>query len=158
MQQHAMDAEHAEVAVVAAIAMAAVAYQVMELVLEVAADLAEAAGQRLAFQQRVARGGEAGRGLVQFAGGQPAEPRHRALPSAAQFLRHHQRDICNLVASATGVHLYTINHIMRHMIVRCRELNLRLTISEEEAKEVSIATLTMQVMQVLQTGYHRIPL
>jgi len=87
-----------------------------------------------------------------------ADPRHRSLPSAARFLRRHQREICDLVANATGVHLYTINHIMRHMIVRCRELNLRLTISEEEARQVSIATLTMQVMQVLQTGYHRIPL
>ena len=56
------------------------------------------------------------------------------------------------------MHRYTINHIMRHMIVRCRELDLRLTIPEEEARQLSIATLTMQVMQVLQTGYHRIPL
>jgi hypothetical protein len=47
---------------------------------------------------------------------------------------------------------------VRHMIAKCRELKLRLTISEEEARELSIATVTMQVMQVLQTGYHRIPL
>jgi hypothetical protein len=86
------------------------------------------------------------------------ETRHRSLPSAAQFLRHHRREICDLVANGTGVHPYTVNHIMRHMIAKCRELKLRLTFSEEEAKELSIATLTMQVMQVLQTGYHRIPL
>jgi len=86
------------------------------------------------------------------------EPRHKSQPGAAQFLRHHRREICDLVASGTGVHPYTVNHIMRHMIAKCRELKLRLTISEEEARELSIATLTMQVMQVLQTGYHRIPL
>jgi len=87
-----------------------------------------------------------------------AEPRHQSFPKAAHFLRRHRRNITEVVASGTGVHRYTINHIMRHMIVRCRELDLRLTIPEEEARQLSVAALTMQVMQVLQTGYHRIPL
>jgi hypothetical protein len=87
-----------------------------------------------------------------------AEPRHHALPSAAQFLRRIQREIVDIVARGTGVHHYTINHIMRHMIVRARELNLRMTLPEDEVKRLSIVTLTMQVMQVLRTGYHRIPL
>ncbi len=56
------------------------------------------------------------------------------------------------------MHHYTINHILKHMIVRCRALNLRLTIPEEAARKLSVVTLTMQVMQVLRTGYHRIPL
>ena len=87
-----------------------------------------------------------------------AEPRHTSLPSAAQFLRRFRTDICGIVARGTGMHLYTINNIMRRMIVRCRELSLRLTLPEEEARQVSIAALTMEVMQVLQSGYHRIPL
>ncbi len=87
-----------------------------------------------------------------------AEPRHRSYPSAAQFLRHIRRDICEIVARGTGVHHYTINHIVKHMIVRSRTLNLRLTIPEEEARQLTIVALTMQVMQVLRTGYHRIPL
>jgi hypothetical protein len=87
-----------------------------------------------------------------------SEPRHRDDPSAAQFLRHVRRDICEVVARGTGIHLYTINHIVKHMIVRSRALNLRLTIPEEEARQLSIVALTMQVMQVLRTGYHRIPL
>jgi len=87
-----------------------------------------------------------------------AEPRHHSMPSAAQFLRRIQREICDVVARGTGVHQYTINHIVRRMIVRCRELNLRMTLPEDEIRELSIVTLTMQVMQVLRTGYHRIPL
>ena len=87
-----------------------------------------------------------------------AEPRHRLYPSAAQFLRHVRRDICEIVARGTGVHHYTLNHIVKHMIVRSRALNLRLTIPEEEARQLTIVALTMQVMQVLRTGYHRIPL
>ena len=78
--------------------------------------------------------------------------------SAAQFLRHYRREISDIVARGTGVHHYTVNHIVRHMIVRCREQNLRVTIPEEEARQLIIVTLTMQVMQVLRTGYHRIPL
>ena len=85
-------------------------------------------------------------------------PRRESFPSAAQFLRRNRRDISGVVANGTGVHHYTINNLMRRMIVRCRELNLRLTIPEEEARQLSIAMLTMEVMQILQTGYHRIPL
>jgi hypothetical protein len=44
------------------------------------------------------------------------------------------------------------------MIVRCREENLRVAVPEEEARQLVVVTLTMQVMQVLRTGYHRIPL
>lgn len=46
VQQHAVDAEHAERAIVAAVAMAGIADQVMRCVLEVTTDLAEAAGFR----------------------------------------------------------------------------------------------------------------
>jgi len=87
-----------------------------------------------------------------------AETDHRKRPLAAQFLRHVREEMCRTVAQGTGVHLYTINHIAREMIVRSRELNLRLTTSEAQAKKLATVTLTMQTMQVLQRGYHRIPL
>ena len=87
-----------------------------------------------------------------------AEPRHHSYPSAAQFLRHVRREIGDIVARGTGVHNLTINHIVKHMIVRCREQNLRLTIPEDEARQLIIVTLTMQVAEALRTGYHRIPL
>jgi hypothetical protein len=86
------------------------------------------------------------------------EARRQSNPSAAQFLRHHRDEISHIVAQGTGVHHYTINHIVKHMIVRCREQNLRVTIPEAEARQLILVTLTMQVMQVLRTGYHRIPL
>src|SRR5437762_1245570 len=87
-----------------------------------------------------------------------ADPRRQSAPKAAQFLRHYRAEISDIVARGTGVHHYTVNHIVRHMIVRCREQNLRVTIPEEEARQMIIVTLTMQAMQVLRTGYHRIPL
>jgi hypothetical protein len=82
----------------------------------------------------------------------------KSAPSAAQFLRHYRAEISDIVARGTGVHHHTVNHIVRHMIVRCRELNLRVTMPEDEARQLVVVTLTMQVMQVLRTGYHRIPL
>lgn len=87
-----------------------------------------------------------------------AEPRHHSFPSAAQFLRRISRELTDIAARGTGVHHYTINHIVRHMVARARVLNLRLTIPEDEARQLSIVTLTVQIMQVLRTGYHRIPL
>jgi hypothetical protein len=85
-------------------------------------------------------------------------PRRQTASSAAQFLRHYRAEISDIVAQGTGVHRYTVNHIVKHMIVRCREQNLRVSIPEREARELVVVMLTMQVMQVLRTGYHRIPL
>src|SRR5690606_40550530 len=73
VQQHAVDAQHPEAAVVAAIAMAGVADEVVRQVLEVAADLAEAPGLRPGAQQRIARGLESGGRDWQLSGGQALE-------------------------------------------------------------------------------------
>ena len=87
-----------------------------------------------------------------------AEARYSSSPPAAEFLRRTHREICRIVAQGTGVHQYTISHILRDMIERCRELNLREAIPEEQARRLCIVTLTTQTMQVVGTGYHRIPL
>src|SRR5687767_2213718 len=79
MQQHAVHAAHAELPVALAVAVAGVADQVVAQMLEVAPDLAEAAGQRLALEQCVTRGGETGRRRLELAAGQAAEARRRRL-------------------------------------------------------------------------------
>jgi hypothetical protein len=78
--------------------------------------------------------------------------------SAAQFLRRNRRKILNLVSRGTGMHPYTVNHIVKQMILRARELKLRLTIPEPETLQLSVVSITAQVMQVVRGGYHRIPL
>jgi hypothetical protein len=87
-----------------------------------------------------------------------AEPRHSSYPSAAHFLRRNRKEIGQVVADATGVHPYTVNHVIRHMVARSRELKLRVSLPEEQARQLSLVTLTMQIMEVLRAGYHRIPL
>jgi hypothetical protein len=84
--------------------------------------------------------------------------RHANSPSAAHFLRRVRREVGHTVAEGTGVHMYTVDHVIRHMIVRCRQLGLHVSMPESESKELSVVVLTMQVMQGLRTGYHRIPL
>src|SRR3546814_2730348 len=81
VQQHPVHAAHAEDAVVAAVAVAGVADQVVRQVLEMATDLAETPGLRPRAQQRVARGREARRRLVEFHRRQPFEVRDRRLRS-----------------------------------------------------------------------------
>jgi hypothetical protein len=84
--------------------------------------------------------------------------RYRSFPDAAQFLRHRRRDISRVVARATGAHRYTINHIMRQIIVRCRQLRLHLTMSEAHTADLTTAAVTSKVTQILKSGYKRVPL
>src|SRR5690606_12256094 len=79
MQQHAMHADHPECPVVPPVAVAGVADQVVRGVLEVAADLAEAAGLRLRFQQGVARAGESAGRPIALAPRQHPEAGHGRL-------------------------------------------------------------------------------
>ena len=87
-----------------------------------------------------------------------AETNHRWRPTAAGFLKKVCPELCKTVAQGTGVHLYTVNHIVKEMIDRSRALNLRVATPEAQAKKLVTVTLTMQTMQVLQKGYYRIPL
>ncbi len=79
--------------------------------------------------------------------------RYEKRPTAASFLRKIRPELRELVAEGTGVHQYTINQVMQHMIERCKELRLRLPISEEEAKKKVMIMLTAQIMNVLHSGY-----
>jgi hypothetical protein len=87
-----------------------------------------------------------------------AEPRHQSCPSALSFLRRHRREICREVAEGTGIHNYAINQILGQMINRCRELRLRVALTEERAKEKVLVFLAAQTINGIHTGYHRIAL
>ncbi len=86
------------------------------------------------------------------------QSKRRASITAAGFLRQKRRDISRLVAQGTGVHHYTINHILKDMIGRCRELRLYVAMPERQALRLCTVAVATQTMQVLSAGYHRIPL
>jgi hypothetical protein len=86
------------------------------------------------------------------------DSRHDARPTAASFLRAIRADLCLSVAEGTGVHQYTINHLLQDMIERCRRLKLRLPAGQARAKRDVLIALTVQTMNVVHSGYHRIAL
>ena len=82
-------------------------------------------------------------------------PQYVKNPSAARFLRRIRRDGRSRVASFTDSYQYTIDRLLEKIIERCRELNLRLTESEEESTADFMVFLTVQTMNYLHSGRHR---
>ena len=78
--------------------------------------------------------------------------------SAAGFLRKIRRESRRLVRRFTGQRLYLIDQVLGDMIERSRQLDLRLTAPEEQARLEFAVLLTVQIMSALQTGRHRVPL
>jgi hypothetical protein len=85
------------------------------------------------------------------------DQRHASRPTAASFLRRIRHELCKVVAEGTGLHLYTIDHVLNNMIERSKELKLRLATKERHAKQQVLIMLTVQTMNVVHSGYHRIP-
>ncbi len=79
-----------------------------------------------------------------------------ARPTAASFIRGIRREVREIVADGTGVHQYTVDHVLKNMIERSRELKLRVGGSKREARRAFLVALTVQVMNILHSGYHRI--
>src|SRR6266487_4409987 len=79
-------------------------------------------------------------------------------PSAARFVRRIRREVRSTVASFTDSYQYTIDQLIERIIDRCRELNLRLTESEEATKTDFMVFLTVQTMNYLHSGRHRVAL
>jgi len=83
-------------------------------------------------------------------------PEHRRNASAARLLTRVRRDIRRMVARWTGEYQYTIDQVLDDIITRCRELNLRLVESDEQTMLDFTILLTVQTMNYLHTGRHRI--
>ena len=63
-----------------------------------------------------------------------------------------------MVASWTGEYQYTIDQVVEAMMKRANELNLRLATSEDRAKLDFLVLLTVQTMNYLHSGRHRVAL
>jgi hypothetical protein len=79
-------------------------------------------------------------------------------PSAARFVRRVRKEVRSTVASFTDSYQYTIDRLLERIIERCRELNLRMTDSEEATKIDFMVFLTVQTMNYLHSGRHRVAL
>jgi hypothetical protein len=83
---------------------------------------------------------------------------HAKSPSAATFLRHRRRELRTAVARWTGESQYTIDQVFDEIIDRSKELKLRLTKSEWETERDVLIMLTVQTMNYLHGGHHRVAL
>lgn len=80
------------------------------------------------------------------------------LPRAAAFLRRIRAELRRIVARWTGEYQYTIDQVLGEMIDRCRELDLRLDRREAQVRREALVMLTVQIMNYLHGGHHRVAL
>jgi hypothetical protein len=87
-----------------------------------------------------------------------AAPEYASHPRASRFIQRMRRDVRRLVAEWTGSYQYTIDQVIEDMITRCNELNLRLKYPEDRTKQDFTILLTVQTMNHLHSGRHRVAL
>ena len=76
--------------------------------------------------------------------------------TAAQFIARNRRPVRRLVAEWTGIYQYTIDQVLEDMMSRSRELKLRLSVPEDHARQEFTVLLTVQAMNYLHSGGHRL--
>ena len=82
----------------------------------------------------------------------------RTVP-ASRFINKIRRDVRRTVSAWTGVYQYTIDQVLEEMAERCDELALRFTAgTEDRTKADFIVVLTVQTMNYLHSGRHRVAL
>jgi hypothetical protein len=81
----------------------------------------------------------------------------RKLP-ADKFVRKIRREARASVASFTDSYQYTIDQLLTRIVERCRELNLHLMDTERATKSDFMVFLTVQTMNYLHSGRHRVAL
>jgi hypothetical protein len=86
------------------------------------------------------------------------DPEFAANITAAAFIERIRKPLRRVVASWTGVYQYTVDRVLEDMIERCRDLKLRLAVPEERARHEFTVLLTVQTMNYLHSGRHRVAL
>jgi len=76
--------------------------------------------------------------------------------TAAQFIARIRRPVRRVVSNWTGIYQYTIDQVLEDMIARSRELKLRLAVPEDQARQEFTVLLTVQAMNYLHSGGHRL--
>jgi hypothetical protein len=85
-------------------------------------------------------------------------PAHSDNLKASRFIGRVRRDVRRLVAEWTGAYQYTIDRVIEDVTTRSDELNLRLRYPESRTKLDLTVLLTVQTMNYLHSGRHRVAL
>jgi hypothetical protein len=87
-----------------------------------------------------------------------AADEHRRNRKASRFIQSIRRDVRRLVAESTGSYQYTIDRVIEDMIARSDELGLRVKYPEDRTKLDFTMLVTVQTMNYLHSGRHRVAL
>jgi hypothetical protein len=87
-----------------------------------------------------------------------AAPEYSGNMKAARFIARVRKDVRRMISAWTGEYQYTIDQVLESMITRSKEMNLRLKRSEESTKSDFLVMLTVQTMNYLHSGRHRVAL
>jgi len=85
-------------------------------------------------------------------------PAYARKPPADKFVSKIRKEARAIVASFTDSYQYTIDQLLNRIIARCRELNLHLMDTEKATKADFMVFLTVQTMNYLHSGRHRVAL
>jgi hypothetical protein len=89
----------------------------------------------------------------------PQPPVEARTVPASRFINRIRKEVRRTVAAWTGVYQYTIDQVLEEMAERCDELQLRFAPgSEERTRADFIVVLTVQTMNYLHSGRHRVAL
>lgn len=85
-------------------------------------------------------------------------PEHSSKPSATKFLTELRPRLRSAVSYWTGEYQYTIDQVLSEMVQRAKELNLRVLRPAADVERDALVLLTMQTMNYLHGGRHRVAL
>jgi len=86
------------------------------------------------------------------------DPAYARNPKASRFIHRMRRETRRLIAESTGSYQYTIDQVIEDMIARSDELHLRLKYPADRTKLDFTLMLTVQTMNYLHSGRHRVAL
>ena len=83
-------------------------------------------------------------------------PEYRKRPRASAFLRRMRPELREITAYWTGQNRYTIHQVLREMVQRCEELDLRVDKPPEEARRHALVMVAVQTINYLHSGHFRV--
>ncbi len=77
---------------------------------------------------------------------------HKANEKASRYIRRVRKEVMTIVSNWASEYNYRINEVLKEMIKRCDQLDLRVGQDEDKLKLQLVAYLTTLVMNQLHTG------
>jgi hypothetical protein len=84
-----------------------------------------------------------------------AEKRYARRQTAVSFLRSYRTEVRRLVAEGTGVHPYSIDHVLTTIMDRAKDLKLRTCYTKHKTRRMVLMMLTVHTMHIVHSGRYR---